>query len=122
MDMLTPESGHSLAEQLGRHLQDLTTLKEADLCGAVSMQDRVFISTVHKAKGLEWDQVFLTSCNSYDFPDGNGAQYGNRRYKPRYVRDNLDLQAEKAACDPSQVDNFVLDNVKVNGNLVSATK
>lgn len=39
-----------------------------------------------------------------------------------FVFRNLDLQAEKAACDPSQVDNFVLDNVKVNGNLVSATK
>ena len=39
-----------------------------------------------------------------------------------FVFRNLDLQAEKVACDPSQVDNFVLDNVKVNGNLVSATK
>ena len=55
---------------------------------------KIVVTTYHKAKGLEWDQVFLTSCNSYDFPDGNEAQFGNRRYKPRYVRDNLDLQAE----------------------------
>jgi DNA helicase-2/ATP-dependent DNA helicase PcrA len=68
MDMLTPESGHSLAEQLGRHLQDLTTLKEADLCGAVSMQDRVFISTVHKAKGLEFDNVIVFDAVEGKYP------------------------------------------------------
>ena len=55
---------------------------------------KIVVTTYHKAKGLEWDQVFLTSCNNYDFPDGVEAQYVNRRYKPRYVRDNLDLQAE----------------------------
>ena len=55
---------------------------------------QIVVTTYHKAKGLEWDQVFLTSCNNYDFPDGSEAQYANRRYKPRYVRDNLDLQAE----------------------------
>lgn len=55
---------------------------------------KIVVTTYHKAKGLEWDQVYLTSCNSYDFPDGNEAQYVNRRYKPRYIRDNLDLQAE----------------------------
>lgn len=55
---------------------------------------KIVVTTYHKAKGLEWDQVFLTSCNNYDFPDGSEAQYANRRYKPRYVRDNLDLQAE----------------------------
>ena len=68
MDMLTLESGHSLAEQLGRHLQDLTTLKEADLCGAVSMQDRVFISTVHKAKGLEFDNVIVFDAVEGKYP------------------------------------------------------
>ena len=55
---------------------------------------KIVVTTYHKAKGLEWDQVFLTSCNNYDFPDGSEAQYANRRYKPRYVRDGLDLQAE----------------------------
>ena len=55
---------------------------------------KIVVTTYHKAKGLEWDQVFLTSCNNYDFPDGSEAQYSNRRYKPRYVRDGLDLQAE----------------------------
>ena len=66
---------------------------------------RIVVTTYHKAKGLEWDQVFMTSCNNFDFPDGNPAQYTNRRYSPRYVRENLELQAEilqalKVVCMP----------------------
>mgnify|MGYP002521607376 CR=1 FL=1 len=64
-DMLSPASGRSLGTQLGAHLQDLTTLKEADLCGASSMTERIFVSTVHKAKGLEFDHVIV-----YDAVDG----------------------------------------------------
>ena len=55
----------SLAEQLSRHYSDLCTLKEADLCGSASMTERVFVSTVHKAKGLEFDSVIV-----YDAIDG----------------------------------------------------
>ena len=67
-DMLTEESGRSLAEQLNRHLQELTTLKEADLCGASSMQERVFVSTVHKAKGLEFDNVIVFDAVEGKYP------------------------------------------------------
>lgn len=31
---------------------------------------KVILCTCHKAKGLEWDKVFLTSVNNYDFPSG----------------------------------------------------
>ena len=55
----------SLAEQLSRHYSDLCTLKEADLCGSASMTERVFVSTAHKAKGLEFDSVIV-----YDAIDG----------------------------------------------------
>lgn len=51
--------GASLIEQLSRHMQELSTLKEADLCGASSMSERVFVTTVHKAKGLEFDNVIV---------------------------------------------------------------
>ena len=73
--MLTPSSGRSLAEQLSRHIQELATLREADLCGASSMTERVFISTVHKAKGLEFDHVIV-----YDAVDGKyPSVYANTR-------------------------------------------
>jgi DNA helicase-2/ATP-dependent DNA helicase PcrA len=31
----------------------------------------VVISTMHKAKGLEWDRVYLMSVNNYNFPTGD---------------------------------------------------
>ena len=72
---------------------------------------KIVVTTYHKSKGLEWDQVFLTSVNSYDFPDGNEAQYANRRFRARYVRNNLDLQAEilnalKAAAFPDSAPRY----------------
>lgn len=68
IDMLTPQSGTSLSEQLSRHLQELNTLKEADLCGAASMQERIFVSTVHKAKGLEFDNVIVFDAVDGKYP------------------------------------------------------
>lgn len=62
---LTTDGMTLLAEQLGRHMQTLSTMKEADLCGSASIGERVFVSTVHKAKGLEFD-----NCIVYDAVDG----------------------------------------------------
>ena len=31
---------------------------------------KVVVTTMHKAKGLEWDRVYLMSVNNYDFPSG----------------------------------------------------
>jgi DNA helicase-2/ATP-dependent DNA helicase PcrA len=66
--LTTPSSGHSLAEHLARHYTDLTTLKEADLCGSDDMDERVFVSTVHKAKGLEFDTVFVYAAVEGRYP------------------------------------------------------
>ena len=66
IDMTSTERG--LAPQLEGHLQELNTLKEADLCGSLSMQERVFVSTVHKAKGLEFDNVIVFDAVEGKFP------------------------------------------------------
>ncbi|MCR4601951.1 MAG: UvrD-helicase domain-containing protein [Prevotella sp.] len=64
-ELSEPASCSSLATQLSRHYSDLCTMKEADMCGSSSITERVFVSTVHKAKGLEFDTVIV-----YDAVDG----------------------------------------------------
>jgi DNA helicase-2/ATP-dependent DNA helicase PcrA len=55
----------------------------------------VTVATMHRAKGLEWDRVYLTSVNNYDFPsDEPQDQYVG---EPVYVRDHLNLEAEALA-------------------------
>jgi DNA helicase-2/ATP-dependent DNA helicase PcrA len=56
---------------------------------------KVVVTTMHKAKGLEWDRVYLMSVNNYDFP----SLEPNDRYisEKWFVRDNLNLEAETLA-------------------------
>jgi len=52
----------------------------------------VTVSTMHAAKGLEWDRVYLLAVNNYSFPMAvAGDSYIAEKW---YVRDELNLQAE----------------------------
>jgi DNA helicase II / ATP-dependent DNA helicase PcrA len=53
---------------------------------------KVVVATVHKAKGLEWDRVYLMSASNYDFPSGADSDpYIAEKW---YVRTRLNLPAE----------------------------
>ena len=53
---------------------------------------KVVVATMHKAKGLEWDRVYLLSVSSYDFPAGlPGERYIAEKW---FIRDELNLSAE----------------------------
>ena len=56
---------------------------------------QVVIATVHKAKGLEWDRVYLMSVNNYDFP--SGMPYDRYIAEKWFIRDSLNLEAEALA-------------------------
>jgi DNA helicase-2/ATP-dependent DNA helicase PcrA len=56
---------------------------------------QVVVATMHKAKGLEWDRVYLMSVNNYDFP--SGMEYDSYIPEKWFVRDNLNLEAETLA-------------------------
>jgi DNA helicase-2/ATP-dependent DNA helicase PcrA len=58
-------------------------------------QGQVVVSTMHRAKGLEWDRVYLLSVNNYDFPS---AQPGDTYIAEKwFLRDQLNLPAESLA-------------------------
>ncbi|MCW5873448.1 MAG: ATP-dependent helicase [Anaerolineales bacterium] len=56
---------------------------------------RIAISTVHSAKGLEWDRVYLVSANNYNFPSGmDGDSFYAEKW---FIRGRLNLMAEAKA-------------------------
>lgn len=58
----------------------------------------VVVATVHKAKGLEWDRVYLTSVNAYDYPgDPESDRFIAEKW---YLRDRLNAAVE--ACEEAR--------------------
>ncbi len=56
---------------------------------------QITVATMHAAKGLEWDRVYLMAVNNFGFPSGSpGDKYRGERW---YVRDSLNLVAEAEA-------------------------
>lgn len=53
---------------------------------------KVVVTTMHRAKGLEWDRVYLMSVNNYDFPAG--MPNDNFISEKWFVRQGLNLEAE----------------------------
>jgi DNA helicase II / ATP-dependent DNA helicase PcrA len=56
---------------------------------------KVVVTTIHRAKGLEWDRVYLMSVNSYDFPGELGLEHFIA--EKWYIRERLNLSAETLA-------------------------
>jgi len=67
---------------------------------------QVVVATVHKAKGLEWDRVYLMSVNNYNFP--SALPHDQFIAEKWFIRDQLNLEAEvlaqlKALCSENAV-------------------
>jgi DNA helicase-2/ATP-dependent DNA helicase PcrA len=58
-------------------------------------QGVVVVSTMHKAKGLEWDRVYIMSVNNYDFP--SGLTQDDFIAEKWYLRNSLNLESETLA-------------------------
>ena len=90
-----------LAQQLFLHVNEIATLKEADLCGSSIIHEKIFISTIHKAKGLEFDNVIV-----YDVAEG--------RYPNYFIKDNPELvfrRRKKVLCSSFSCPKTPLDDL-----------
>ncbi len=66
-DVIRTDLYPTLRKQLERYVTELCTCKEADMCGS-SLEERYIISTVHKAKGLEFDTVIVYRAIDGSYP------------------------------------------------------
>ncbi len=67
-ELVDKEQDHDLITQISAHILELSTLKESDLCSTDIVDERVFVSTVHKAKGLEFDNIIIFDVNDDRYP------------------------------------------------------
>lgn len=72
LEVIDSISEPSLYEQLSNHIMDINTYKEADLCddsiNSAIVTEKIFVSTVHKAKGLEFENVVVFGCVDGVYP------------------------------------------------------
>jgi len=92
-DWRLPELTEELAV-IARNQRRFLGFEEADI-GFEPPPGVVTVATMHRAKGLEWDRVYLMAVNNYNFPS---AQPDDRYLSEKwFIRDRLNLEAEALA-------------------------
>jgi len=90
-----PEFNQELSEIAANERRFLGFSEEDNGFNPDKYPGKVVIATMHKAKGLEWDRVYLMSVNQYDFPsDPQTDQFLPDKW---YIRQKLNLEAETLA-------------------------
>lgn len=74
----------SLQQLLDKYMVEIMTLRESDLCESKSMKDKVkiYVSTIHRAKGLEFENVVVFDVRDGLFPFFEWNQILNRTFDP----------------------------------------
>lgn len=83
------EKEQTIFDQISMHINDMTaSISEGDLVNSEDLiHDRIFIMTVHKGKGLEFDNVVILGANDGTYPhfSVNKILSAPYRYKPKEV-------------------------------------
>ena len=116
----TPTTLGALQEELEVIANDARKLRsiEAEKAGfdPENHRGKVAVATVHGAKGLEWDRVYLLSTSDYDYPAGlPGDFYVSEK---KYVRNRMNLTAETLA----QLDAVIDDTPYIEGKATETAR
>lgn len=74
---------NALITHFSNHLMDLSTYREADLCSSSSLKEKLFVSTVHKAKGLEFENVIVMRAVTGRYPHFAHKTYSQKEEDKR---------------------------------------
>ena len=94
-DWRLPEFRQELV-QIAKNTRSFIGFSDEDLAFDPDKQKgKVVVATYHKAKGLEWDRVYLMQASNAYFPSAHPEDpYFSQRY---FIRDGLDVGAEAQA-------------------------
>ncbi len=67
-ELIDTSSPSRLSSQLSAHILEISTLRESDLCASNVVEENIRITTVHKAKGLEFDNVIIFDATADRYP------------------------------------------------------
>lgn len=84
-DVVDAETFPALREQVAEYATKLGTFGSADLCESASLEDRIFVSTVHKAKGLEFENVIVAMADDNNYPRPSERREDRKREAARVL-------------------------------------
>ena len=82
-ELIDSEKYPELILQLQHYGAEINTLREADLCNASVIKERIYVSTVHKAKGLEFDNVIVFDAVDGRYPNFNATTINQKEEDAR---------------------------------------
>ena len=82
-DLIDAQKYPELILQLQHYGAEINTLREADLCNSSRIKERIYVSTVHKAKGLEFDNVIVFDAVDGRYPNFNATTINQKEEDAR---------------------------------------
>ncbi|MES5134472.1 3'-5' exonuclease [Prevotella amnii] len=111
-DIIGKDIGNnSLAEQLSRFIMNISTMKESDFCNSKSIKEHIYVTTIHKAKGLEFDNVIVFDAANGRYPNAYN------KTKKEYEEDSRKFYVALSRAKKRVIIAYALSQIDRYGNI-----